>query len=69
MTGIEDLRKKSTEELRKELANIQKELQKTVSDIMQKKEKNVKKASFLRKDIARIKTLLNEKLREEKNEY
>jgi large subunit ribosomal protein L29 len=66
MTGIEDLRKKSTEELRKELANIQKELQKTVSDIMQKKEKNVKKASFLRKDIARIKTLLNEKLREEK---
>jgi len=60
MTGIEDLRKKSTEELRKELANIQKELQKTVSDIMQKKEKNVKKASFLRKDIARIKTLLNE---------
>ena len=32
---------------------------------MQKKEKNIKKAGLLKKDIARIKTLISEKLKEE----
>jgi len=63
---VADLRKKNIEDLKEELTKLEKDLQKAVSDILQKKEKNVKKASFLRKDIARIKTVLNEKLKEEK---
>ena len=63
---VADLRKKNIEDLKEELTKLEKELQKAVSDILQKKEKNVKKAFFLRKDIARIKTVLNEKLKEEK---
>lgn len=66
MIKVEEFRKKTKEELKKEMANLEKEIQKVVSDILQKKEKNVKKASHIRKDIARIKTLLNEKLKEEK---
>ena len=64
--AVTDLRNKNIKDLKEELAKLEKDLQKTVSDILQKKEKNVKKASFLRKDIARIKTVLNEKLKEEK---
>ena len=65
MIDILEYRKKSIEELQKELSEARKNLQKTVSDILQKKEKNVRKVSFLKKDIARIKTLLNEKLKGE----
>jgi len=65
---VTDLKNKNIKDLKEELTKLEKDLQKVVSDILQKKEKNVKKASFLRKDIARIKTVLNEKLKEEKNE-
>lgn len=65
MIDILEYRKKSIEELQKELSEARKNLQKTVSDILQKKEKNVRKASSLKKDVARIKTLLNEKLKGE----
>jgi ribosomal protein L29 len=65
MINISEYRKKSIEELQKELVEVKKNLQKTVSDILQKKEKNVRKASSLKKDIARIKTLLNDKLKGE----
>ena len=63
------MKNKNIKDLKEELTKLEKDLQKVVSDILQKKEKNVKKASFLRKDIARIKTVLNEKLKEEKNEH
>ncbi len=66
MIKLEEFRKKTIEELKKEMTALEKEIQKVVSDILQKKEKNVKKASQIRKDIARVKTLLNEKLKEEK---
>lgn len=66
MIKLEEFRKKTIEELKKEIINLEKEIQKVVSDILQKKEKNVKKASQIRKDIARVKTLLAEKLKEEK---
>ncbi|HOV97589.1 MAG TPA: 50S ribosomal protein L29 [bacterium] len=66
---VTDLKNKNIKDLKEELTKLEKDLQKVVSDILQKKEKNVKKASFLRKDIARIKTVLNEKLKEEKNEH
>ncbi|HOS88569.1 MAG TPA: 50S ribosomal protein L29 [bacterium] len=63
------MKNKNIKDLKEELTKLEKDLQKVVSDILKKKEKNVKKASFLRKDIARIKTVLNEKLKEEKNEH
>jgi ribosomal protein L29 len=66
MIKLEEFRNKTKEELKKEITTLEKEIQKVVSDILQKKEKNVKKASRIRKDIARIKTLLNEKLKEDK---
>ena len=66
---VTDLKNKNIKDLKEELTKLEKDLQKVVSDLLQKKEKNVKKASFLRKDIARIKTVLNEKLKEEKNEH
>jgi ribosomal protein L29 len=65
MIDIAELRKKSVEDLEGELSKVRKDLQKTVSEILQKKEKNIKKASVLKKDIARIRTLINEKLKEE----
>ncbi len=61
MIDIIEFRKKTKEELKKELENLSVEFRKVISDILQKKEKNVRKAGLLKKDIARIKTLLNEK--------
>lgn len=65
MIDILEYRKKDKEDLKKELVRLKKDLQKTVSDILQKKEKNIKKAVLGRKDIARVNTLINEKLKEE----
>jgi ribosomal protein L29 len=65
MINISEFREKSIEDLKKELQNFKKDLQNSVSDILQKKEKNVRKASAIKKDIARIETLLNEKLKKE----
>ena len=65
MIDILEYRKKDKEDLKKELVRLKKDLQKTVSDILQKKEKNIKKAVIGRKDIARVNTLINEKLKEE----
>ncbi len=65
MIDILEYRKKSIKDLKEELSKVRKDLQKVVSDILQKKEKNIKKANNLRKDIARINTLINEKLKEE----
>jgi|GEM_PF-861207 len=63
MIKLDEFRKKTKEDLLKEITNLEKEIQKVVSDILQKKEKNIMKVKYLRKDIARIKTLLNEKLK------
>lgn len=65
MINISELKNKSIEDLKKDLEKSRKDLQKTVSEILQKKEKNVKKALIIRKDIARMKTFLNQKLKEE----
>ena len=65
MIDILDLRKKTIEDLQKELVKVQKDLQNTVSDVLQGKEKNVRKVGLLKKDVARVKTLINEKFNEE----
>lgn len=64
--NLSEFKKKDIKELKEELSKVEKDMQKNVTDILQKKEKNVRKAGSLRKDIARIKTLLNQKLNEEK---
>ena len=64
MIDIKEFRKKELDDLKKELSKVKKDFHKTISDVMQKKEKNIKKASQFRKDIARIQTIINEKLKE-----
>ncbi|MBW6441675.1 50S ribosomal protein L29 [Patescibacteria group bacterium] len=65
MIDILEFRKKTIEDLNKELTKVQKDLQNTVSDVLQGKEKNVRKVGLLKKDVARIKTIINEKFNEE----
>ena len=65
---INELSKNSISELKDVLNKTTKEYEKVVTEILQNKEKNVKKSSGLRKDIARIKTVLNTKLKEKNNE-
>ena len=56
-----ELRTKSKDELQKELENLKKELEKRMLEIYKGKEKNVVKTRFLRRDLARINTILSEK--------
>ncbi len=56
-----ELRQKSIDEIKEALSKVKKELEKNTSDILLKKEKNAKKTFFLRKDIARLRTVLKEK--------
>lgn len=57
---IRDLRKKSESDLQKLLEKTREGLRKSAVDVMQGKSKNTSKARILRKDIARIMTVLNE---------
>ena len=56
-----DIRQLSETELKDKLAKLAKEYHTVVSDVMQGKEKNVKKPLAIRKEIARVKTFVNEK--------
>lgn len=58
---IIDLRQKSEQELKDLHVKTKKELGETVTNVFLKKEKNIKKPGNLRKDIAQILTILNEK--------
>ncbi|MFH1864145.1 MAG: 50S ribosomal protein L29 [bacterium] len=58
---IRDLRLKSPKELMKMVAEKKKELAVFTSGVVLQKEKNVKKGKLLRKEIARVLTLLREK--------
>lgn len=55
-----ELRQKNTQELKEMISKLLKELKEAAGNILQKKEKNVKKARQLRREIARIKTLITE---------
>ena len=57
---LSELRKKTTPELRKELIKAENELVKVSIAISLQKEKNTSKMRTLRKNIARLKTLMNE---------
>lgn len=55
-----ELRQKSKEELVDLIRKTGEDMEKAVTNTLQGKEKNVKKAGFMRKDVARIKTVLKE---------
>ena len=65
---FEDLKKKSKPELHKALKEARSNFSKLKIEVFEKKEKNINKIGVLRKDIARIKTLLNEKKEEVKTD-
>ncbi len=57
-----DLRIKTIKELEKEFKDKKKELEKFSIDVYKGKEKNITKGKFIKKDMARISTVLSEKL-------
>ena len=59
--NTKELRKKSEIELREALIKLEKDYRDQVGNILQRKEKNVKKARLVKKDIARVKTIMTEK--------
>ena len=56
-----DLRSKSEQEMKELIQKIKRELEDIVSNVLKGKEKNVKKINRLKREVARIKTLLGEK--------
>lgn len=64
MISTAEFRKKTIEELKGELESVESDFRKIISEVSQKKEKNVRKIRVTQKDIARIKTLITEKLKE-----
>lgn len=59
--NLADLRSKTEEELKVLTASLKKDMQKVSEDLIKGKEKNIKKVKYLKKDFARIQTVLNEK--------
>lgn len=57
---MKEVRSKNKEELQIYLGDLVKDLKKVRAEILEKKEKNVKKTKYLKKDIARVLTLLAE---------
>ena len=57
---IQELRSKTKEELQIILSELEISLRKVRSEISEGKEKNVKKTKFMKKDVARILTILTE---------
>jgi len=65
-----ELRQKSIEELKEQLKKLHKDVHDSLLEVLKRKEKNVKKPRLLRKDIARVRSIILEKqvLSEEKHE-
>lgn len=57
----DELRQKSIDELKRLLEKQRLDIEKLMSEIIQKKEKNFNKAKIMRNDIARIMTVIEEK--------
>jgi ribosomal protein L29 len=58
----QELRNKSIQELEEMLVSKRNEIVENSKKILKGSEKNVKKINFLRKEVARISTILNEKV-------
>lgn len=61
MIKAKDLRNKKIEDLKKMLLDEKKKLESCMNDVYKGKEKNLHKAYFIRKDIARIATVIQER--------
>lgn len=59
--NAKDLRTKTEEELKEMLQNLAEEIKTSVSSVMDGSSKDTGKTKRLRRDVARIKTVLNEK--------
>ena len=59
--NAKELRQKNEQELSYTKKNLEKEIREVSLNTLQGKEKNVKKAGLLRRDMARLLTVLNEK--------
>ncbi|HBY09664.1 50S ribosomal protein L29 [candidate division WWE3 bacterium RIFOXYC2_FULL_42_13] len=59
--NAKELRQKSEQELSDTKKNLEKEIREVSLNTLQGKEKNVKKAGLLRRDVAKILTVINEK--------
>ncbi|KKS06257.1 MAG: 50S ribosomal protein L29 [candidate division WWE3 bacterium GW2011_GWF1_42_51] len=59
--NAKELRQKNEQELSDTKKNLEKEIREVSLNTLQGKEKNVKKAGLLRRDMARLLTVLNEK--------
>ncbi|RJR26389.1 50S ribosomal protein L29 [candidate division WWE3 bacterium] len=58
---VAELREKTKQELVEMITKLTTDIKTSTLDILKRKEKNVKKPRLLRKDLARITTVLNEK--------
>ncbi|OGC70064.1 hypothetical protein A2415_00505 [candidate division WWE3 bacterium RIFOXYC1_FULL_39_7] len=61
MLKVAEMRQKNIQELNEQLVKLSKEIHETTLDILKRKEKNVKKPRLLRKEVAKIKSILMEK--------
>ena len=59
--NIAELRKKTTEELKETVKSLKKDTEGVMNNLIKGKEKNVRKIGVLRKDLARVMTVLKEK--------
>lgn len=64
---LKEMKEKSKEELQEHVKQLKGDINKTVQEILKGNEKNVKKARLLRKELARAKTLIAQKLKESNN--
>lgn len=62
-----ELRNKTKEELHEQIKSLEKEIKEVMEKLIKGKEKNVKKSGNLRRDIARVKTVLAELVTKEQN--
>jgi ribosomal protein L29 len=58
---LNELRNKTVEELNEQTKSLKKEVSEVMNTVLKGKEKNFKKATKLRRDIARVLTVLKEK--------
>lgn len=65
---LNDLRKKSIEELVKKVESLKSEMLETKAKVKAGKEKNLKKAKNLKVDISQIQTIIRQKQITEKND-
>lgn len=59
---LKEVRAKTETELREQIKSMAKVIESHASEIIKGKEKNTSKVGFLKRDLARVKTVLNEKL-------